>query len=410
MAKRYGFRRDVCEMIAIDRDRRARSLHLRLALRSHSHARMGARLIVLGALVGLVGCADVEVARDRAPIVNGSESADGAHPSTVFLWLGGGSCSGTLVTPRVVVTAKHCLQGTSLGSLGVFFGNDSDGEGTWVDVAHYQNHSSGDIAILTMVEPGPVAPTPISAVALGNEHLGIDTLLVGFGDTGGAGGAGVKREGWTTLESVDGDIMYVGSSGSKTCYGDSGGPTFIDWDGVRHVAGVSSFITESNCNYGSSGNVRTDYYYDWLTAYIAEHDPASCAADGQCATGCPDVDPDCPCAADGICTDLCADYVTADPDCAGCGAGDLCREDCPALDTDCCAEDGVCNDACGEALDVDCAPPPDDDPPPDDGDPGIGGDPDDVVSGGCQVGGGGPAWAALALLGIVGLRRKRSLR
>jgi hypothetical protein len=34
----------------------------------------------------------------------------------------------------------------------------------------------------------------------------------------------------------------------------------------------------------------------------------------------------------------------------------VCREDCPTLDVDCCAEDGMCHAACGEALDPDCDP------------------------------------------------------
>jgi len=359
----------------------------------------------LGVLLSLAGCAP-DLGHGEQEIVNGNVSTQGAHPATVYLWLGNGSCSGTLVTPRVVLTARHCLEGTSTEYLEVFFGNDTNGDGTWVGVDDFEIHSAGDLGILTMVQPGPSAPVAISSRPLSASHIGMTVLLVGFGDTGGAGSSGIKREGETALEGLDGDIMFVGSTGSKTCYGDSGGPTFVEWDGVKHVAGVSSFITNEDCNLGQSGNVRTDVYYDWIMDYINLHDPAGCHEDGRCGTLCSSVDPDCPCAADGFCTAQCADYVTDDPDCSGCGTGDTCRPDCPDLDTDCCAMDDNCNAACGD-LDPDCLPPDDEDPPPDE----IPADPadDPTITGGCSTDGrsGSPLLqTALLLLGLLLVRRR----
>jgi uncharacterized protein (TIGR03382 family) len=196
----------------------------------------------------------------------------------------------------------------------------------------------------------------------------------------------------------------VGSTGAKTCFGDSGGPTFVDWEGVRHVAGVSSYITDENCNVGFSGNVRTDVYYAWIMAYVDAHDPATCAADGRCASGCTTVDPDCPCADDGFCTSQCSDWLNDDPDCGECASGNTCITECPELDMDCCLEDDNCHPACGSA-DPDCAPSGSPDAGP--GDPGA-----DVgsVTGGCSAGGG----SGTPLLVVVGLalaavftRRKR---
>jgi len=345
------------------------------------------------------GCTP-EIASSEQEIVNGQVSTQGAHPATVYLWLGNGSCSGTLITPRVVLTARHCVEGTTTEYLEVFFGNDTSGDGTWVNVEDIAYHSTGDLGILTMVQPGPATPVPVSSRPLTNTNIGMSVLLVGFGDTGSSGGAGIKREGETTLEDLDSDIMYVGSTGSKTCYGDSGGPTFVDWNGVKHVVGVASFITNEDCTLGQSGNVRTDMYYDWISDYVDAHDPAGCHQDGRCGSMCTSVDPDCPCAADGFCTDQCADYVNDDPDCAQCGTGDGCQTNCPALDTDCCVMDEVCDAACGD-LDPDCLPPGDD--PPDDPPADLGDDPP-MMSGGCSSGGHTGGAFAFVLLLLAALR------
>ncbi len=350
-------------------------------------------------LLVLAGCVP-EVGSSSQEIVNGVESAPGARAAVVLLTMSSGSCSGTLISPHVVLTARHCLAGENTNTLQVFFGNDYQGDGTWIDVDQFTTHSTGDLGLITLAQVGPATPIPPGSQALSSADVGTQVLLVGFGQTGDGTGAGIKREGTTTIESLDQDVMYVGSTGAKTCFGDSGGPTLVARGGVTQVIGAAGSITNEDCTVGQSVNTRVDLYYDWIAAYVEANDPSSCPADGVCGEDCTQVDPDCPCAEDGFCTSACPDYLTDDPDCANCGTGDSCQTECPELDIDCCADDGSCYPACG-TFDPDCQV----DNPTDGG--VAADDPGQKILGGCRAGGHAGSGAIWLILALVALARRR---
>ena len=291
----------------------------------------------------LLGCSpnfvEENIGKIDSKIVNGS--AYSGHPAAVYIDLGGGSCTGTLISPSIVLTAKHCTEGVSAASIEVMFGNNAYGSGTWVQAAHYQNNPKGysggpgDLALITLTSPGPTDPIPVNT-ADPNTLIGIDVHIVGFGVTGEyMSDSGVKRHGWTKLIDAEPGLVYTSVKPSSTCYGDSGGPNFITLDGKEYVLAATSFGT-SACGYGMDGAARTDDAMSWINGYISTHEKfaGTCEQDGYCVSGCGAPDLDCPCAGDGFCTLDCAD-LKLDADCKGCEQDGICRDDCPTQDIDC---------------------------------------------------------------------------
>lgn len=222
---------------------------------------------------------------DYQEIVNGQLNP--GDPAVGFFLAGAGACTGTMISNRVMLTARHCVldannQPRPTSNMGVFWTTTPAQGDPFTPVLAFEFHPAADMAALHLDSaniPAAARPVPLNQRDL-TPYIGQEVRITGYGLTASNGDSGTKLQGVTELLRVQtvegaGDIMMIGQVGSKTCNGDSGGPAFMTFDGVEYIAGVTSFGTSSVCEAVDTldGQVRVDVYYDWIVEFASRKDP-----------------------------------------------------------------------------------------------------------------------------------------
>ncbi len=280
-------------------------------------------LLLLGA-----GCLPDAGSPGRAEeaIVGGTYQEGEPAVVAVHTFSGIGLCTGTLISPHVVLTAKHCVQAPgadrpyppSVMSVGVGSVSAEVMELRVVDLSttpglYTSEPGVGlggalvgvDVATITLLDP----ITDVTPIPVGRERptVGMAFTAVGFGERPDGMEAGLKYETTSTIESISGDVL---ATSETICRGDSGGPAILEGP-PRVVVGVASFGEEGNCPSSHDG-------YNLVEPFLGLID-ASLIAAGDCPfeaeESCNSVDDDCDGMVDEECLGLgeaCAD----DTDCA----------------------------------------------------------------------------------------------
>jgi hypothetical protein len=244
-----------------------------------------------------VSCgADVFFEQSQSAIINGSVDYSAEHMGVVYIHDGTNICTGTLIADDLVLTAAHCLEDESdLSWYEVGFGSDYYYPDDTREVIETQmhpdyngNHLLGsDIGIIRLDSGAPsgIKTFPVLPKALEIEPAdeGSQVTVLGFGSDE-YGDLGTKRVGTTKIDTVceesGGCLVMIGYPGwaanqtfcfgqepSGTCMGDSGGPAFVERDGIKYIAGVHSYVGDEDCtSYTCSTSVAA--YLDFLGNYI----------------------------------------------------------------------------------------------------------------------------------------------
>lgn len=251
-----------------------------MLMRSRVRARL---FMTLVSLVPLMAVAWPSAAADYQTQVWGGERVDEGEYSAVALldYRGDGhvgvGCSGTLISPRHILTAGHCLADVPGHPITVLLGGTDASEGfkekftSRVHAAHPKfNASNGryDFGVIVLPKASDLDPEDPATHrdvehlmdAGGDRIVGTPARVVGWGgisDT--ARNADVLRAGPTAVRSDEScqrrfgsfngtSMLCVDGSEVSGCPGDSGGPLFVENSaGGRLQVGVTSF-GEHGCN------------------------------------------------------------------------------------------------------------------------------------------------------------------
>lgn len=204
-----------------------------------------------------------------------------------------GGCSGTLVAPTWVLSAKHC--GLFAGAK-FCLGEQSSRPAACLNVLRVLEHpdAGNDLAVAELdvdarVLVPEVQPIPIMTALMDkeNEWIGQMAEAAGYGLTE-TGGVGTRYFTAEPIVDFAGNLMTVDGQGMHgLCNGDSGGPVMvIATDGTVRVAGAL-YGGDASC-VGRDSYTRTDLFKDWIEGYTGPTsvDPSGCGsfdAVGGCA-------------------------------------------------------------------------------------------------------------------------------
>ncbi|MEM6731576.1 MAG: trypsin-like serine protease [Myxococcota bacterium] len=215
------------------------------------------------------------------PAVGAFARKDGRH------W-----CTGTVIAPRAVLTAAHCLAGLEAGDLEFRIGPDSSNPSARFRperLVPHPRYASGsfnfDIGVVVLSRDAGVAPMKLSS-GLDATWIGRDLFFVGYGLVNGVTrtGAGRKRAVSIPIDSVSQDRYGYRTEGKNTCTGDSGGPAF--WQSEDREWLITGVVSHGDLPCLEWGvNTRADAHLEFLDPYLPEEKNDSCGSvsfQGQC--------------------------------------------------------------------------------------------------------------------------------
>ena len=221
-----------------------------------------------------------------SPVVGGIPAKPGAWPDAVAVIAPHAACTGTLITPDVVLTAGHCIDtGPAIVVVDTTDYGAPGGEAIRVKsaMAYPSWETSYDVGVVVLEHAAKTKPRSVAAACTVRAGLvaGARVEIVGFGLTTKAGTGGNSRLHQAQLSVGDaacsgsagcnpaiapGGEFTAGGDDKDACYGDSGGPIYVDAPGGPALLGVVSraaSLAGQPCD-GGGIYVRADKVVSWI--------------------------------------------------------------------------------------------------------------------------------------------------
>lgn len=242
---------------------------------------------------------------EKSPIVGGSNTTIQQHPWQVSLQSLGGShfCGGSIIDASWILTAAHCVDGSSAGSLRIAAGMTRRSQSTSgqirgiaqiIEFPGFFDPSRGrDAALLRLTSPLNLNGSTVQTIAIatpahasaGLTNPGVNATVTGWGSLRSGGPSpdvlqavsvpivsNAQAQNAYPGEQIGSDQLgagLIGTGGRDSCQGDSGGPlTVPDGNGGRLLAGVVSW------GYGCADRrwpgmyARVSAFASWIQTHV----------------------------------------------------------------------------------------------------------------------------------------------
>lgn len=225
-------------------------------------------------LLGVTACTttDIDLSEGEQEIVNGY--IDNTKPHVVKV---ADRCTGTLVGPRTVVTAGHCVSSGERVSISGKYREFDPEFRRWITIPFSRAGTatphpgwngqvgSTDAAVVIL----DVGVFDFSTAKLAEwAAAGTGITISGYGYTSSGGNDyGFLRSGTNQIDTVDNPLFtHTGATGSDAtiCFGDSGGPAFVG--SSTCMIGITSATHWPYCTSAGGLHQRVDLVAPWIRA------------------------------------------------------------------------------------------------------------------------------------------------